>query len=352
MLVRENVPLSTHTTLRLGGPASRMVVLESEEDVADIAADAKASGEPLFILGDGSNIVVGDEGFAGLVAKVALRGTAVQRQDSRVLVDVAAGEDWDALVARAADEGWRGIECLSGIPGRVGATPIQNVGAYGWEISQWLTSVRAFDRSCGQFVTMRPSECGLGYRTSVFKRNDRWIVTRVTFAFDQGHESLPVRYAELARALSVAEGARAPLSRVREAVLGLRRSKGMVVHREDPDSVSVGSFFVNPVLYPSEFGQLEKRAGERPPSFDAGGGALKVAAAWLVERAGFVKGFALGRAGISRKHALALINLGGATAREVLALAHAVRDGVWERFGVELEPEPVLVGCSWERKSA
>ncbi len=343
--MRESVPLAPLTTLRLGGPAARMVDVEREGDVASIVADADARGDPLFVLGGGSNVVVADEGFSGLVVRIALRGVEIRRNAAQVVVDVAAGESWDEFVARAVVEGWRGVECMSGIPGLVGATPIQNVGAYGQEVKDTLTSVRVFDRAAGCALTLDAAACAFGYRTSVFKRSDRFIVMSVRYVLDRASESAPVRYAELARALSLHEGQRAPLGRVRDTIVALRRGKGMVVDPDDTDSVSAGSFFVNPVLDARAFAALEQRAGESPPRFDAGGGRVKVAAAWLVERAGFPKGWAAGRVGVSRKHALALVNRGGATTRELLVLARAIRGGVWERFGVELEPEPVFVGC-------
>jgi UDP-N-acetylmuramate dehydrogenase len=236
---------------------------------------------------------------------------------------------------------------MSGIPGLVGATPIQNVGAYGQEVSDTIERVRVFDRDAGAFVDMLPADCGFGYRASVFKRRDRWIVTRVRFAFQVGGDSAPVRYAELAKALSIQDGDRASSRVVRETVLALRRGKGMVVDAGDPDSVSAGSFFVNPVVDASTLADVEIRAGERPPRFDAGDGRFKLAAAWLVERAGFPRGWGEGRVGVSRKHALALVNRGGGSAGELLTVARTIREGVKGRFGVELEPEPVLVGCSW-----
>jgi len=346
MLVREGVPLLPLTTLRLGGLASRMVEIESEDDVVMAVRDAEARGEPLLVLGGGSNIVVADAGFEGLVAHMAIRGVRVEMDGQRVAVEAAAGEDWDALVARSVDEGWSGFECMSGIPGRVGATPIQNVGAYGQEVSDTVAWVRAFDRARHAFVTMEAGACAFGYRTSIFRRESRWIVTGVRFVLERGREA-PARYAELARVLSLPQGAHAPSRTVRDTVLGLRRSKGMLLDPSDPDSVSAGSFFVNPILDAEAFAQLQRLAGEPPPRFDAGEGRAKVPAAWLVERAGFAKGWGSGRVGLSRKHALALVNRGGATTRELLAMARAVRDGVRARFGVELEPEPVFVGCSW-----
>jgi len=279
------------------------------------------------------------------VARMAIRGIEARRQGGRVVVDVGAGEDWDALVARAVDEKWRGVASLSGIPGQVGATPIQNVGAYGQEVAETVALVRVFDRSTLGFQDMAPGDCGFGYRASVFKRSGRWIVTRVRFAFERGDDAV-VRYAELARALSVQEGDAVPARRVREAVIALRRGKGMVLDARDPDSVSAGSFFVNPIVDAATATRVEALAGEVPPRFGAGEGRVKLAAGWLVERAGFGKGWGSGRAGVSRKHALALVNRGGATSTELLEVARAIRDGVKARFGVTLEPEPVFVGCS------
>lgn len=311
-------------------------------------AQAESRGEGIFVLGSGSNVVVGDGGFPGLVIRMATRGIQVTREGDRAVVDVAAGEDWDALVARAVEEeGWAGLASMSGIPGLVGATPIQNVGAYGQEVSDTITAVRAFDRDARAFVEMDPRACRFGYRASVFKRSDRWIVTRVRFAFRLSADD-DVRYAELSRALSVPEGGRAPAAQIRSTIIALRRGKGMVLDPADPESVSAGSFFVNPIVDAATVAHVESVAGKMPPRFDAGEGRSKLPAAWLVEQAGFAKGWTLGRAGISRKHALALVNRGGASAREILAAARTVRDGVDARFGVTLEPEPVLVGCSWE----
>lgn len=347
MHVRAGVPLAPLTTLRVGGPAARMVDLEREEHLLEALADAESHGQGIFVLGSGSNVVVGDAGFSGLVIRMATRGIDVVRADDRVVVDVAAGEDWDALVARAIEEGWTGISSMSGIPGLVGATPIQNVGAYGQEVSDTIVGVRVYDRAARAFVDMEPAACRFGYRASLFKRSDRWIVTRVRFAFQRSRDD-DVKYAELARALSVSEGSRAPAATIRSTIISLRRAKGMVLDPADPESVSAGSFFVNPIVDAATVARVESVAGKTPPRFDAGEGRWKLPAAWLVEQAGFAKGWTLGRACISRKHALALVNRGGASASEILAAARAVRDGVRERFSVTLEPEPVLVGCSWE----
>jgi UDP-N-acetylenolpyruvoylglucosamine reductase len=346
MISRHSVPLASLTTMRVGGPAARLVRLERETDLVELLVGADAAGEAVFVLGTGSNVVVGDGGFPGLVVQMALRGIDVTRDGDRLRVDVAAGEDWDAFVQRAVAEGWRGVACMSGVPGLVGATPIQNVGAYGQEVRDTITSVRVYDRRSGTFADMGPAACRFDYRTSIFKRDDRWIVTRVSFVFDrEPRES--IRYPELSKALGVKDGEPVPSSRVRETVIALRRGKGMVLDDTDPESVSAGSFFVNPIVDAATAARVEARAGQRPPGFPAGEGRTKLAAAWLVERAGFTRGWTLGRAGVSRKHALAIVNRGGATAVEVLAVARAVRDGVRDQFGVTLEPEPVLVGCAW-----
>jgi UDP-N-acetylmuramate dehydrogenase len=347
MIRSEHVLLSSLTTLRLGGAARHLVEVEHEEDLSEIEREASGQGRPLFVLGAGSNVVAGDGGFAGVVAHMALKGVSVRQEGSRVVVDAAAGEEWDGLVARAVDEGWSGLECLSGIPGLVGATPIQNVGAYGREIRQVLARVRVFDRARGLFRWMAAEECAFGYRTSLFKYDDRWVVTRVELVLDADPMGAPVRYPELARALSLSDGGRAPLREVRDAVIGLRRGKGMVLDAGDPDSVSAGSFFVNPVVGQEAVSDITARAGQTPPVFDDGEGRFKVPAAWLVERAGFPRGWGAGRVGVSRKHALALVNRGGATTSELLELARAIRNGVMAQFGVELRPEPVLVGCLW-----
>lgn len=344
MLVRTDVPLGPLTTLRVGGPAARIATIEREDDLGEALREAAGHAEPILVLGRGSNLVVGDAGFPGLVLGMAVRGVAVERDGERVAVDVGAGEDWDAFVERAVAEGWGGVACMSGIPGLVGATPIQNVGAYGQEVGDTISGVRVLDRTSGRFEDLRPEACGFGYRASVFKRSDRWIVTRVRFTFAASGADR-IKYTELARALGVKEGEAAPAARVRETVLGLRRGKGMVLDPEDPESVSAGSFFVNPVVDAEVAGQVERAAGARPAGFPMADGHVKLAAAWLVERAGFGRGWTLGNAGVSRKHALAIVNRGGATASEVLAAARAVRDGVRDKLGVTLEPEPVMVGC-------
>jgi UDP-N-acetylmuramate dehydrogenase len=264
---------------------------------------------------------------------------------------VAAGEDWDAFVARCVDDGLAGVECLSGIPGSVGATPIQNVGAYGQEVADVIVSVRAYDRRAREVVDIPAADCGFSYRSSAFKRDPgHWVVLAVTFDLPRQDRSMPIRYAELARALGVEPGGTAPLADVRDAVLGLRRRKGMVVDPADPDSVSAGSFFTNPVLSPEAFAALEARVdnGSRPPGFPQPDGSVKTSAAWLIEHAGFARGHGdPATVAISSKHTLALTNRGAGTTEQLVALAREIADGVQARFGVQLEPEPVFAGHAW-----
>lgn len=324
--------LARLTTLGLGGRAGRLVVATTE---AQVLAEAPAAD---LVLGGGSNVVLPDDGVPGTVLLVATRGISVDG----TTVTAQAGEDWDALVARTVAEGLAGMEALSGIPGSVGASPVQNIGAYGQEVAQTVVRVRALDRVAGAVRELDREACGFSYRHSAFKAEPgRWVVLEVTFALSPGPLGAPVRYAELARALGVPLGARAPLVDVRDAVLALRRGKGMVLDAEDPDSRSVGSFFTNPVLSSAEFAALQDRLGEVPghPSGDG----VKVSAAWLIERSGFTKGHGAGPVGLSSKHVLALVHRGGGTSRELLSLAREVRDGVREATGVTLVNEPVLV---------
>jgi UDP-N-acetylmuramate dehydrogenase len=347
------VNLAGCTTLGLGGPARAFVRAGTEESLIAAVRAADDRGEPLLILGGGSNLVVADEGFGGTVVQVATRG--VRRGPEPGLVTVAAGEDWDAVVAWTIAEGLAGLECLSGIPGLAGATPIQNVGAYGQEVSQTVTGVRAYDRVTGKICLFQNDRCGFGYRTSAFKRDDarRHVVLSVTFRLAVQPACEPVRYAELAAALGVGLGDQVASAKARSAVIGLRQGKGMVIDAADPDTRSAGSFFVNPVLDRAALAAVEAAARARygartkVPRFDAGDGLVKVPAAWLIERAGFGKGYSLGDgARISSKHTLALVNPGSGTTAGLLALARHVRDGVRDAFGVSLAPEPVLVGVT------
>jgi UDP-N-acetylmuramate dehydrogenase len=337
--------LRWHTTLRLGGPAKRWVEATTEEQLIDAVTRADDAGEPVLVLAGGTNVVVADEGFPGTVVKVATRGFRADVDDSGdptcsgATVTVAAGEGWDTVVAEAVERRWIGIEALSGIPGSVGATPIQNVGAYGQEVSETLARVRVWDRRLKGVRTFAASECGFGYRTSRFKADPgRHVVLDVTFQFRQGTLGAPVRYAELARTLGVSEGERAPLADVRAAVLKLRSGKGMVLDPEDHDTWSAGSFFTNPVVD-------EADVPEGAPAWPHPGG-VKTSAAWLIEQAGFHKGYGGDRLSLSTKHTLALTNRGGATTADLIALAREIRDGVEDRFGIRLVNEPVLVNCT------
>ncbi len=336
--------LAGHTTLRLGGPAAHYVEADTEEELVAAVRSADEAGEPVLLVAGGSNLVVADEGFPGTVVKIATRGVAVEQDAcSGATVRVAAGESWDAFVARAVEQGWVGVEALSGIPGSVGATPIQNVGAYGQEVSQTVASVRCWDRREAAIRTLAAADCGFGYRTSRFKQEPgRFVVLSVTFQLRLGDLGAPVRYAELARTLGVEPGDRADLRSVREAVLGLRRGKGMVLDDEDHDTWSAGSFFTNPVLPAREADALPEDA----PRWPQPDGVVKTSAAWLIEHAGFGRGHGNERVALSGKHTLALTNRGGATTDDLLALAREIRAGVERRFGVRLENEPVLVGCA------
>jgi UDP-N-acetylmuramate dehydrogenase len=338
--------LRDHTTLRLGGPARSWVTAMSEAELVGAVTVADDAGEPLLVLGGGSNVVVADAGFDGKVVEVGTSGVSADSDDpddlaclGAVTVTVAAGENWDDFVAHAVLQGWVGVEALAGIPGLVGATPIQNVGAYGQEVSQTVAQVRTWDRGEGALRTFTASECGFGYRTSRFKQEScRYVVLDVTFLFKQGTLGTPVEYAELARALGVGLGERAPLADVRQAVLGLRGRKGMVLDPADHDTWSAGSFFTNPVID-------DDALPEGAPAWPQPDGRVKTSAAWLIERAGFGKGYGDGSARLSTKHPLAITNRGDATTTELLDLAREVRDGVRDRFGIVLVNEPVLVGC-------
>lgn len=354
--------LRDHTTFHVGGPADSFVEARSVDALVDAVAQADAKGQPVLLLSGGSNLLVSDAGFPGVVVKVATRGIEVDdatcewdadRPASRgsdapascggVLVKVAAGESWDAFVDFCVRNEYVGVECLSGIPGCVGSTPIQNVGAYGQEVSQTIWSVRTFDREARSFKTFAAGDCHFGYRHSRFKGEPgRYVVLEVTFQLRQGSLSTPLRYGELATALGVSAGERAPLAQVREEVLRLRRSKGMVVDPADHDTWSAGSFFTNPLMDAAVAAQLPLDA----PRFLQPDGRVKSSAAWLIDRAGFPRGFGAPPATLSTKHTLALTNRGGASAADVVALARTIRDGVRERFGVTLIPEPVFVGIA------
>jgi UDP-N-acetylmuramate dehydrogenase len=333
------VELAPFTTLRLGGPARAIVEAGTEEE---LVAALRSPGEPPLLLAGGSNVVVADEGVDANVVRVLTRGVTLDARGARVLVRAAAGEPWDELVTRCVAEGLAGVECLAGIPGSVGATPIQNVGAYGQEVADTLVSARVLDRRSGAIEELPPEACGFGYRTSAFKREPgRWAVLEVSLLLERNALSAPVRYAELARALEVSLGERAPLADAREAVLALRRRKGMVLDAADHDTWSAGSFFTNPFVPASDL-------PHGAPAYPQDDGTVKTSAAWLIERAGFTRGYG-NPAGIaiSTKHTLALTNRGAGTTRQLVALAREIAAGVRERFGVALAPEPVFVGLAW-----
>jgi UDP-N-acetylmuramate dehydrogenase len=340
--------LSELTTLRLGGPARALVEARDEDE---LLAAVRGEAGPLLLVAGGSNLVVADDGFPGTVVRVLTAGVAARERDGRVELTVQAGEEWEPFVARCVAGGLGGVESLSGIPGSIGATPIQNVGAYGQEVAETVVSVRVLDRERDVVEEMPAAECGFAYRSSAFKRTPgRWVVLAVTFALERRELSAPLAYAELARRLAVQPGEGAPVADVREAVLGLRRGKGMVLDPADPDSVSAGSFFTNPILEAHAFAALEQRAAEhgRPPRFPEPDGRVKTSAAWLIERAGFERGQGdPSGIAISSKHTLALTNRGAGTTAELLALAREIAGGVRDRFGVQLEPEPTLVGVGW-----
>lgn len=342
MLTRTDERLSGWTTLRLGGPAGHFVDVTSRAELYAEVARCDAASDDVLLLGGGSNLVVADGGFPGVVIRVASRGIEIASVSASggATVTVEAGEDWEPFVARAVAEGWVGIEALSGIPGTVGAVPIQNVGAYGQEVAQTVAQVHTFDRAEGKVATLANAECGFGYRTSIFKRDPgRYVVGAVTFQLPHGTLGAPVTYAELVSALGVAPGQRAPSCDVRAAVLGLRRGKGMVLDETDHDTWSAGSFFTNPFIAPGS-------VPEGAPAYPQPDGSVKTSAAWLIDRAGLAKGYGTSRVSLSTKHPLALTNRGGATTADLLELAAEVRQRVADAFAIVLEPEPTLVNCT------
>ncbi|MEV7612791.1 UDP-N-acetylmuramate dehydrogenase [Streptomyces sp. NPDC089799] len=345
-----HAPLAPLTTFRLGGPAARLVTATTDAEVVAAVRAADESGTPLLVIGGGSNLVIGDEGFDGTALRIATTGFHL---DGAAL-ELAAGENWSEAVARTVEAGLAGIECLAGIPGSAGATPIQNVGAYGQEVADTITEVVAYDRTTGETVTLDHAACGFSYRHSTFKdQPHRYVVLRVRFRLEDADGlSAPVKYPETARALGVEAGDRVPAATARETVLRLRAGKGMVLDPTDHDTWSAGSFFTNPILSPEAYEAFLVRVRERlgdgtvPPAFPAGEGRTKTSAAWLIDKAGFTKGYGTGPARISTKHTLALTNRGGATTEDLLALAREVVAGVHAAFGVTLVNEPVTVGVS------
>jgi UDP-N-acetylmuramate dehydrogenase len=342
---RENVPLGPLTTLGIGGPARYFVRATTVDEVHEALAWAKGRRQRVLILAGGSNVLISDDGFDGLVIHIGLRGITVESIDGHAMVKVCAGEVWDEFVGMAVARGWAGVECLSGIPGLTGATPIQNVGAYGQEVSETIVRVEVLDRENGVVRTFTRDECRFAYRSSVFKEEakDRYVVLSVTFRLRVGGEAV-IRYPELQRHLDEMGASVADLPTIRQSVISIRRRKGMVIDPADPDTRSDGSFFMNPIISAEEFESFAAREGaSKAPHFPADAGRVKLSAAWLIENAGFRKGHVHGHVGLSSKHSLAIINRGGGTAREVLELVADIQRGVRECFGVEIHPEPNFV---------
>jgi len=344
--IQENVPLAPLTTLGVGGLAPFFVQARTEAQVVEAVTLSRARNLPLFVLGGGSNLVISDRGWPGLVLQIAIDGIQQRSREDTIVFDAGAGVDWDDFVARAVALDCAGVECLSGIPGSVGGTPVQNVGAYGQEVSETIVSLVAFDLAENRVRELSATECGFSYRSSIFNTSahGRYIILQVTYALTPtGRPSL--RYADLQKYFV---GRDAPtLSEVREGVRAIRASKGMLITIGDPDSKSAGSFFKNPVVSPWQYDDLSRRASERNlqlPSYPALSQQHKISAAWLVENSGFKKGYAKGRAAISSKHALAIVNRGGATAADIIALRNEIQDRVEETWNIRLEPEPVFVG--------
>jgi UDP-N-acetylmuramate dehydrogenase len=357
MREEHGVSMSGLTTMRVGGSAQRLVTVQTTDELVDAIREVDDADEPLLVVAGGSNLVVSDEGFAGSVVRIATSGLWVEFADSAaVMVRVAAGEVWDEIVVQAVAQGWSGIEALSGIPGCAGATPLQNVGAYGQEVAQTIASVRVWDRREQQVQTFANAECQFTYRSSLFKAEPRYVVLDVVLQLRMSTLSGPVAYAGLAHALGVDAGERVPLAEVREVVLAQRRQRGMVLDAADHDTWSCGSFFTNPVMSAGSYAALQNRVrarlgssdgAARLPRFDVPDGQVKTSAAWLIDKAGFGKGYGMpGPAALSTKHSLAVTNRGSATASDIVALAREISDGVRDAFGVSLVNEPVLVGIS------
>ena len=353
-MIRDGVPLAPFTTLELGGPARHFVEAADEGAVGEALRWADGRKSPVALLGGGSNMVVSDAGFDGLIVRIATRGIRFDSSGGEAAVTAAAGEPWDALVAEAVGRGLGGLECLSGIPGLVGATPIQNVGAYGQEVAETIRAVRVLERGTWQTRELSPEDCGFGYRDSSFKRDPtRFVVLAVTFGLRPGGAPA-LRYGELAESLAGASKPHPTLSDARATVLALRAKKSMLVTAGDPNRRSVGSFFMNPILESGQAGEVAARAGDdgaRMPRWPASDGRVKLSAGWLIERAGIAKGLRRGSVGVSSAHALALVHHGGGTTAALVALAHEIQQAVRTRFGVTLVPEPSFVGLAWNPAS-
>lgn len=348
MVIEDNVPLAPLTTLKVGGPARLFVHATTQDDVIAAVQYARSNHLALFVLGGGSNLVVADAGFNGLVLKIGITGIKASDVRGRREYEVGAGEDWDAFVARAVADNYAGIETLSGIPGSVGGTPVQNVGAYGQEVAETIQSVRVLDFLTMQAKELSNAECGFSYRTSIFNSvaPGRFIVLGVTYSLELGGAAR-ITYADLKKYFGDST-ALPTLQQTRDAVRTIRQSKAMLIVPDDEDCRSAGSFFKNPIVditkYEAVAAMAAGKSQSAPPKYPAGDGKVKLSAAWLVENAGFAKGYAKGNAGISRKHALAIVNRGGATAAEIIALKDEVQHGVADAFGIQLHPEPVMLG--------
>ncbi|HKR29757.1 MAG TPA: UDP-N-acetylmuramate dehydrogenase [Terriglobales bacterium] len=346
MQIQENVALAPYTTLQVGGPARFFIETRAEDEIRDALLFARERSLQVFVLGGGSNLVVADAGWPGVVLRIAVGGTATRSKNGKQIFTAGAGEDWDSLVAFSVEQNCSGVECMSGIPGTVGGTPVQNVGAYGQEVKDTITTVRVLDTITLELRDMAAADCGFAYRTSIFNSSEkgRYIVARVSFALTPSG-SPKIEYADLKRYFG--DRSAPTLKDVRDAVRSIRSRKGMLISVDDPDSRSAGSFFKNPIVPPAEYERIAALPickDQKPPSFPAPAGTVKMSAAWLVERSGFQKGYADGRVGISSKHSLAVVNRGAATASDVMRLKNKVQEGVFQTFGVRLQPEPVFVG--------
>jgi UDP-N-acetylmuramate dehydrogenase len=347
--IQENIPLAPLTTFQVGGPARYFIEAHTAHEVLEAVAHATARKLPLFVLGGGSNLVVSDAGWPGIVLRVAIAGVEFEGGLEKMLFHAGAGENWDDFVALTISKKCGGLECLSGIPGTVGGTPVQNVGAYGQEVAEAITEVRVLEIATGKTLTMSGADCGFTYRSSMFNttHRDRYIVLEVAYRLHRNGEP-KIEYADLKKFFA-AGSAPPTLQQVREAVRSIRRSKAMLIVEGDEDCRSAGSFFKNPIVSQAEANRIEalaqqKMHGKRLPCYPAAEGQVKLAAAWLVEQAGFAKGYSRGTVGISRKHTLAIVNRGGATAKDIVALKDEVQKRVFDVWGVMLQPEPVFVG--------
>ncbi len=341
--IEENITLAQFTTLKIGGTARYFIKAESREDIIQAFEWTVSNDIKLFILGGGSNILISDEGFDGLVLQIALKGIVEEKEDDNVFITVQAGEDWDSFVAFCVERNYAGVECLSGIPGFVGGTPVQNVGAYGQEVSETIFSVSVYDRKQNRVIELDNKQCGFTYRQSIFNttEKERYIVLSVTFALTQDGAPV-VRYKDLQNYFH--DKNLPTLQDVRKAVIEIRSQKSMVINENDPNSKSAGSFFKNPIVSNEDFLKIESAVDETVPHFSAGNGNVKIPAAWLIERAGFQKGYVKGNTGLSSNHTLAIINRGGATANDVIELMQEIKLKVEEKFSIQLYPEPVFVG--------